>query len=276
MSYVELTVTIAPKEQGSEVLIAELSELGFESFVDAEQGFVAYISNSMFDKNAVELLLQNYSTLFKIDSHSKIIEQQNWNQEWESSFQPINVDGKCIIRAPFHTPDKNYRYEIIIEPKMSFGTGHHHTTQLMIQKLMKLDIAGKSVLDMGCGTGVLAILASKMEANPITAIDTDEWSYENSIENLQKNNINNVLVHKGNAEILAGKVFHTILANINKNVLLADMEVYSKSLEKNGNLVLSGFFETDVPELTKKAESIGLHLLDKVTNEQWTMLHFLK
>jgi ribosomal protein L11 methyltransferase len=159
---------------------------------------------------------------------------------------------------------------------MSFGTGHHHTTQLMIQKLMKLDIAGKSVLDMGCGTGVLAILASKMEANPITAIDTDEWSYENSIENLQKNNINNVLVHKGNAEILAGKVFHTILANINKNVLLADMEVYSKSLEKNGNLVLSGFFETDVPELTKKAESIGLHLLDKVTNEQWTMLHFLK
>ncbi len=276
MNYIELIVTVEPKEQGSDILIAELSELGFESFVDADSGFSAYIKEEEYSENEIKTLFLNYSDFLKITSVSKIIQQQNWNKEWESSFQPIAVDRKCYIRAPFHEPQKSFLYDVIIEPKMSFGTGHHHTTQLMIQKLMKLDIKAKSLLDMGCGTGVLAILASLMNANPITAIDTDEWSYENSIENLQKNNINNVNVYKGNAEILAGKLFHTILANINKNVLLNDMPVYIRSLEENGNLVLSGFFETDVNELLQKAVDLKLRLEEKVVNNQWTMLHFIK
>ncbi len=276
MNYIELIVIVAPKEEGSDVLIAELSEIGFESFVDTDNGFSAFIKEEQYHENEVKTVFLNYSDFFKISFNTKVIQQQNWNKEWESNFQPIDVDGKCYIRAPFHKPQESFIYDVIIEPKMSFGTGHHNTTQLMIQKLMQLDVRNKSLLDMGCGTGVLAILASMIGANPITAIDTDDWSYENSIENLQKNNINNVFVHKGNAEILAGKLFHTILANINKNVLLNDIPVYVLSLEKNGNLLLSGFFETDVNELSEKAIPLGLKFEEKIVKDQWTMLHFIK
>jgi ribosomal protein L11 methyltransferase len=274
--YIELSITVEPREQGSDVLIAQLSELEFESFVETESGFLAYIQQQDFDESRLNLVFSLYADFFKINYSVKIIPQQNWNKEWESSFQPIDVSGKCYIRAPFHDAKKGYAYDVIIEPKMSFGTGHHNTTQLMIRKLMELDVDNKSLLDMGCGTGVLAIVASMMGSNPITAIDIDDWSYENTIENLAKNNINNVLVNKGNAQILEEKVFHTILANINKNVLLADMPVYFKSLEKGGNLVLSGFFETDIPDLTAKATELGLKLKDKAVSEQWTMLHFIK
>jgi ribosomal protein L11 methyltransferase len=276
MSYTELIVNVEPKEQGSDVLIAELSEIGFDTFTENELGFSAYIETDKYSLTEVNTVFSNYSTVFKIDFKSTIIEQQNWNKEWESSFEPIDVDGKCIIRAPFHAKEKEYEFDIIIEPKMSFGTGHHNTTQLMIQKLMKLDVAEKALLDMGCGTGVLAILAAKMNASPITAIDIDSWSYENTIENLEKNTITSVDVHKGNASILDKKVFHTILANINKNVLLNDMPIYTNVLEKNGNLVLSGFFETDINELTEKAASLQLSLVEKKVNEKWAMLHFTK
>jgi ribosomal protein L11 methyltransferase len=276
MNYTELTIAVEPKEQGNDILIAQLSELGFESFVENEVGFSAYIPEDQFDETAVKTMFCEYADFLKINYSSKIIVQQNWNKEWESSFQPIEVDGKCYIRAPFHDANKDYQYDVIIEPKMSFGTGHHNTTQLMIHKLMKLDVQNKSLLDMGCGTGVLAIVASIMGANPITAIDIDEWSYENTVENLEKNNISNVAVHKGNAQILQGKLFHTILANINKNILLSDMAVYVNSLEANGDLVLSGFFETDVSQLSNKANELGLKFEEQITRDQWTMLHFTK
>ncbi|MCW3085399.1 MAG: Ribosomal protein methyltransferase [Bacteroidetes bacterium] len=276
MNYIELAVTVTPKEQGSDILIAQLSELGFESFVENETGFLAYIQEEEYSEEEVEFTFGDFADEFKIAFTSKLIAQQNWNKEWESSFQPIEVDGKCYIRAPFHEAKQGFQYDVIIEPKMSFGTGHHDTTQLMLQKLMLLNVKEKALLDMGCGTGVLAIVASMAGANPITAIDIDDWSYENTIENLEKNNINNVLVHKGNAQILQKKLFHTILANINKNVLLADLPVYVQSLEKNGNLVLSGFFETDIPELQAKATELGLNFQDKAISNQWAMLHFIK
>ncbi|MBA3705371.1 MAG: 50S ribosomal protein L11 methyltransferase [Bacteroidetes bacterium] len=274
--YIELTFIVHPLEQGNDVLISQLSELGFESFVEIDTGFTAYIPEHQYDSTQLNLALSFYTDFFKFSYETKIIPQQNWNKEWESNFQPIDIDGKCCIRAPFHKTEKKYLYDIIIEPKMSFGTGHHNTTQLMIQQLMKMDVKGKSLLDMGCGTGVLAIMASMMGSNPVTAIDTDDWSYTNTVENLQKNNINNVFVHKGNAQILEGKLFHTILANINKNVLLADMSIYVESLEKQGDLVLSGFFETDVDELKHKALAIGLKFEDKAVSSQWTMLWFIK
>ena len=276
MNYIELAVSVEPKEQGSDVLIAQLAELGFESFIETEKGFNAYIQETVYNVQQLNLALSFYTDFFKFNYSSTVIPQQNWNKEWETSFQPINVEDKCYIRAPFHEAKKGFTYDVVIEPKMSFGTGHHATTQLMIQQLMRLDIKGKPVLDMGCGTGVLAIVASMMGANPVTAIDIDEWSYENTIENCSKNNINNVLVHKGNAQILAGKRFHSILANINKNVLLKDLSTYTEVLEKSGNLVISGFFETDVQELSAKAAELGLILKDKVTREQWAMLHFNK
>jgi ribosomal protein L11 methyltransferase len=275
MNYIELNVIVEPKEQGSDILIAQLSDLGFESFVETETGFAAYIQEEEYSEEEVLLSFNDFSDIFQITHSSRIIPQQNWNKEWESNFQPIEVEGKCFIRAPFHEVKKGFTYDVIIEPKMSFGTGHHDTTQLMIQQLMLLNVKNKSLLDMGCGTGVLAIVASMMGANPITAVDIDDWSYENTIENLAKNNINNVNVHKGDAKILDGKTFQTILANINKNVLLTDMPVYICSLEKGGNLVLSGFFETDASEIIKQAEGLGLNFEGKKTSNQWTMLHFI-
>lgn len=275
-NYIELTFTVDPKEQGSDVLIAQLSELGFDSFVETEKGFAAYIPENNYDPTQLNLALSFYTDFFKFNYESKTIPQQNWNKEWETNFQPIDVDGKCYIRAPFHEAKKKYLYDVIIEPKMSFGTGHHDTTQLMIRQLMKLDVKNKEVLDMGCGTGVLAIVASMMGANPITAIDIDDWSYENTVENLLKNNINNVLVHKGGAQILEGRCFHTILANINKNVLLADMFLYTKTLANQGNILFSGFFETDIPELKAKAIELGLKFEDMAVSNQWALLWFSK
>jgi ribosomal protein L11 methyltransferase len=274
MNYIEITFTVEPREQGSDVLIAQLSELGYESFVESPLGFAAYIREEEFNAESLEALVKEYQDVFSISYEKKVIPQQNWNAEWESSFQPIEVEGKCYIRAPFHEAKKGILYDVVIEPKMSFGTGHHNTTQLVIKKLMELDVKEKALLDMGCGTGVLAIVASMMGADPITAIDIDDWSYENSIENMKKNNINNVLVKKGNAQILDGNFFHTILANINKNVLLSDMHIYTAALEKGGNLILSGFFETDVDQLRAKATELGLKFEGKDVRNQWTMLHF--
>ena len=274
MNYIEVSINVKPKEEGSDVLIAALSELAFESFTETETGFNAYIKEEEYSEDETKLALGDYDDIFKIEFSSKIIPQQNWNKEWESSFQPIEVSGKCYIRAPFHEKKSGFLLDVIIEPKMSFGTGHHDTTQLMIQLILLLNVKNRSLLDMGCGTGVLAIVASMLGANPIEAIDIDDWSYENTIENLAKNNINNVIVNKGDAQILDGKIFNTILANINKNVLLKDMEVYKKSLEKGGNLVLSGFFETDVDEIKAKAQNLGLKYEESYSSNQWAALHF--
>ncbi|MBL0329321.1 MAG: 50S ribosomal protein L11 methyltransferase [Bacteroidetes bacterium] len=274
MNYVEVAVTVEPKQEGSDVLIATLSEFAFESFTETETGFNAYIKEEEYSEEEVALALGDFDDIYKIQFVAKTIPQQNWNKEWESSFQPIDVVGKCYIRAPFHEKKEGYALDVIIEPKMSFGTGHHDTTQLMIQVLMLLNVKNKSLMDMGCGTGVLAIVASKLGANPIEAVDIDDWSVENSIENLAKNNINNVLVHKGDAQILEGKIFHTILANINKNVLLKDMDQFKKSLEKGGNLLLSGFFETDIEELKAHAGKVGLKYEERYISNQWAALHF--
>ena len=276
MNYIEVIFSVEPKEEGSDVLISQLAELGFDTFMENEAGFSGYIKEEDYDEGRLNLALSFYTDFYKISFSTKIIPQQNWNKQWEESFQPIEIDELCYIRAPFHEAKVGFKYEIVIEPKMSFGTGHHATTQLMMQQLLTLDVINKSVLDMGCGTGVLAILASMLGANPLLAIDIDEWSYENTVENLEKNKINNVIVKKWDVELIKGKQFHTILANINKNILLRDMPLYIETLDAGGNLLLSGFFGTDVAELTEKATSLGLTFADKKTNGEWAMLHFTK
>jgi len=273
-NYIELTVEVQPREQGSDVLIAQLSELGYESFVESSSGFLAYILQDTFDEGSVKAMFEEYSSVFQVHYFTKIIPQQNWNKEWESNFQPIDIEGKCFIHAPFHEPKNDYQFNIVIEPKMSFGTGHHDTTQLMISNLMNLDVSKKSLLDMGCGTGILAILASKLGANPILAIDIDEWSFQNTIENLEKNKITNVSTLQGDASLLHLRKFDIILANINKNILLRDLKFYCHSLESNGHLLISGFFITDAEELTLKATSLGLHFINSSISNDWAVLHF--
>ena len=263
MNYIEVIFAVEPREEGSDVLISQLAELGFESFMENSTGFSAYVKEEDFNETQLNLSLSFYADFFKIKYTTKIIPQQNWNKQWENNFQPISIDKLCYIRAPFHEKQNDFRYDIIIEPKMSFGTGHHATTQLMLRQLLSLDIKNKNVLDMGCGTGVLAILASMLGANTITAVDIDEWSYENTLENLVTNKIENVIVQKGDVELIKGKKFHTILANINKNILLRDMSYYFNSLLNNGNLLISGFFETDINEVSVKANSLGLSLFVK-------------
>lgn len=276
MDYIELTVSISPKEVGSDVLIAEMSELDFDTFSETSAGFLAYIKQDAYDKEKLEGLIEQYANTFDISYEVQTIVQQNWNAEWEENFQPIDVKNRCYVRAPFHAAKTDYQYEIVIEPKMSFGTGHHSTTQLMIQHLMSLNVCNRSVLDMGCGTGVLAILAAKMQASHVTAIDIDQWSYENTLENIQVNDQKAINVLHGDASLLANiESIDIILANINKNILLADLSHYANKLNKGGDLLLSGFFETDMLDIQNCAESLGLTFRASLNHEGWAMLHFI-
>lgn len=276
MNYIEIDCTVVPLNPGRDILMAELAERGFESFVETETGLLAYIPQESFLEEAIESIALLYQQEINISFQKKIIEDENWNKQWESNFQPIVIDGRCTIRAPFHPSPKAIDYDIVIEPKMSFGTGHHETTRLMIQKLLELDVDKKSLLDMGCGTGVLAILASKRGATPITAIDIDEWAYINTVENVGINSISNIKIYKGNAQIIEGDKFYFILANINRNILLEDMPNYYQSLDKGGNLIMSGFLESDIAVLCEKAKEIGLDYKDQAVVNNWSLLHFVK
>ena len=276
MDYVEINFTVTPKNPAVDILIAELGEIGFESFVETDNGVLAYIPNISYSQQKIQSLeiLQTGIAIFEYAF--KLIKAQNWNAIWESSFEPIMVNDICAVHAPFHAPIKDIKYDIVIEPKMSFGTGHHETTFLMMEKLLKMDVKKQHVLDMGCGTAVLSILASKLGASEITAIDNDEWACNNAIENTLTNDASGIKVILGDAKSLQGKYFNTILANINRNILLHDMPLYIDSLQPEGSLVMSGFFTTDIPGLKEKAEASGLVFVAQTNKNNWALLHFIK
>lgn len=273
MNYIEVKLEIDPLLIARDIVVAELGEIGFESFVESENGVDAYIQEVLFDEVAMKELNSFNNENFKVIYKYGLIEDQNWNEVWEQSFNPINVNNECMVRAPFHQPDSKIQYDIIIEPKMSFGTGHHETTFLMIQELLKMDLTNKSVLDMGCGTGVLAILTEQKNAKNILAVDIDEWAYENTLDNIQKNKCHKIEVLKGGAECIENKVFDIIIANINRNILLQDMVNYSKCLSSDGHLLLSGFFSSDKLMLQEEASRYGLKLIDENSKNDWTLLH---
>jgi ribosomal protein L11 methyltransferase len=253
-----------------------LGEVGFDSFVETENGLDAFIPEDQYHQGTVEEILPQYAEAFKAVFTIERIEQKNWNAEWESNFHPIEVNDQCLIRAPFHEPQDAYAFQLVIRPQMSFGTGHHETTWLMARRMFALELKGKSVLDMGCGTGVLAILASKMGASPVTAIDIDEWSYLNTIENAELNNTSPIIVEKGDAALLAGRHFQVILANINRNVLIADMPSYVRSLSAGGTILFSGIFVTDEPLIRSTAEGLGLIFEGMEEKNNWVVLQFKK
>ena len=265
---------VEPKELGSEILIAELGEKPFESFIETEDGFSAYIQKDVWTDNVLEDIYLLNSPEFTISYTIEEIEQVNWNEEWEKNFEPIDVDGKCHVRAPFH-PKTSAEFDIVIEPKMSFGTGHHETTHMMIQHLLDMEVAEMKALDMGCGTAILAILAEMKGAEPIDAIDIDNWCYLNSIENAERNNCHKISVYEGDAELLKGKKYDLIIANINRNILLNDMQQYVDCLNKNGVLLLSGFYNEDIPFIDASCTEKGLTFVKKLERNNWVSLKYV-
>jgi len=274
-SYKGFYFNVNPLQPGTEILIAQLGEIGFESFVETEEGVQAYILSSAYQEDLLEEIQILKSEEFEIEFTSEDIEQVNWNSEWEKNFTPILVAENCQVRAPFH-PKLDTEFDIVIEPKMSFGTGHHATTHMMIQHILNEDLEQKSVLDMGCGTGVLAILSAMKGAKPVEAIDIDNWCYVNTLENIERNNCSEISVYEGDVSLLKNKNFDVIIANINRNILLNDMEDYYKTLNENGALFLSGFYKDDLPVILEACEKLELKYESHLEREDWVAVKFVK
>ena len=272
--YIAYNFTVKPLQPGTEILIAELGYAGFESFVESEEGVVAYIQKGEWNDSILEDVQILNSDEFDITYSFEEIAQTNWNAEWEKNFNPIVVDDLCTVRAPFHEKPST-KFDLIIEPKMSFGTGHHETTHMMIQHILNNDFRDKSVLDMGCGTGVLAILAEKVGARHIDAIDIDNWCYLNSIENTERNHCHKISVYEGDVALLQGRHYDSIIANINRNILLQDISKYAECLNENGELYLSGFYEADIPMIEKECGHNMLKLQQTLKRGQWVSLKFI-
>jgi ribosomal protein L11 methyltransferase len=273
--YISYTFKIHPKEPATEILVAELGEIGFESFVENKEGLIAYIQQTDWNENILDDVFILNSNEFSISYEMEVIEQTNWNSEWEKNFNPIQVDNLVSIRAPFHE-NPNLKYDIVIEPKMSFGTGHHETTHMMVQHLLDLDLTNKKVLDMGCGTGILAIFAEMKGAKPIDAIDIDNWCYQNSVENVERNNCSNIDVYEGDASLLVNKKYDVIIANINRNILLNDMQAYMNCLNDNGTLLLSGFYQEDIPIIDAEVSKFQFKIDKIIERNNWVALKYQK
>ncbi len=269
-NYLEFSFKINPVQPWSEILMAELIEVGFDSFTEEHDGILGYIPRELFDEEAMKSLYVFNNEEVQISYSYQEMPNINWNEEWEKNFSPINVEDKVLIRAEFHEAQPHL-HEIIIQPKMSFGTGHHPTTHLMIQQMLEMDFQDKTVLDMGCGTSVLAIFAKQKGARRTVAIDIDEWSVENSQENAARNGVE-LDIAQGTAENLGSEKFDIILANINRNILISDIPTYASVLNKGGQLLLSGLCFFDVEDILEVCHKHGLTLKNKQQREEWMSL----
>lgn len=257
----------------AELLMAEIAEAGFETFLETDKGFEAYVELEKFDKEQLQHIKEKYGAQTPVTFYQDRIQKKNWNEEWEKNYEPIVVENKCLIRADFHKINKKYPYELIITPKMSFGTGHHQTTYLMIKNQMNIDHQQKRVMDAGCGTAILSVMASKLGAREVQAFDIDEWSVSNGRENIEVNACKNVHNQRGKlSELKIHGLFDIILANINKNVLLEELKSYKEYLMPGGLLLLSGFYVDDIPDLLAEGVKHGLNELTRDEKENWAAL----
>lgn len=271
MYYTCLHVTCHP--DFTEILMAEIAEAGFDTFMETDHGFEAYAEDSGFQAETTERILSEYRERAYITYYFTAIEKKNWNEEWERNYTPVIVDDTCLIRAEFHKPERAYPIEIIVTPRMSFGTGHHPTTYLMVQSQLQISHEGKRVMDAGCGTAILSILASKLGAKEVEAFDIDEWSVSNGNENIQINGCHNIHLRQGKiSELTFTSGFDLILANINKNILLEEMPLYVHHLVYGGKLLLSGFYEQDIPELLEKAAELAFKEDGRNVRDSWASL----
>ncbi len=278
MDYVEVQFSIQPYSSDvAEILIANLAQTQFESFVEENDFLMAYVPKLNFNPESIKECIASLSDQSITISFSyKIIPQKNWNEVWESNFSPIIIENLCRIRAPFHPVEYGCNLELVIEPKMAFGTGHHQTTRLMARELFSINLKDKSVLDMGCGTGILAIIAEKLGAQMVVAIDNDEWAYTNTLENAEKNGCHRIQVQLGDANRIGSPLFNVILANINLNILIADMKAYYKSMLSGGLILFSGILVDDVYTLRTTAEKEGFQFISSKFCDNWAMVIFSK
>jgi ribosomal protein L11 methyltransferase len=278
MDYIEVECTIEPYDATiSEILVAGLAEIGYESFVDLDNGLQAYIRMDQFDEKLIYSFDIMNNTDYRITIKHKKIQEENWNETWEKNyFEPIIIEDECVVRSSFHPEFPDIRYQITIDPKMAFGTGHHETTSLIIKEILEMEFEGRKVADFGCGTGILAILAAMRGANNITAVDIDEWSYNNTIENIKINNCSYIKVLLGNVSVVKNEKFDVVFANINKNVLLGEMHDYANCMNKGSILLLSGFYQSDSEDIDKKCRENGLLLLKQNVKNNWTLLKYSK
>jgi ribosomal protein L11 methyltransferase len=271
MQYLEFKISC--KESFREILIAELAEVGYDSFLETDEGFDAYIQEDLFDRNAYQQVIDQYQDAAFLQVTEAIMPKVNWNEEWEKNYDPIEVGDQVYVRASFHQPKADFKYDILINPKMSFGTGHHATTFLMLSHQLTIDHSGKRVLDIGSGTGILAIMANQLGAGHIEAFDIDEWCVENGNENFDLNGMSGVRMGQGTVrEVKPLGEFDIVLANINKNVLLDEMDVYATLVKTNGYLLLSGFYEHDVLDIAEKAFQYGFVEKEVQTKDDWAAL----
>ena len=278
MNYYELLfTTITTEDYQQDLLINALGGIGFDTFEELDFGFKAYIPVTDFNQDKLNETLSSYQDLFTFNYEITLIPQKNWNEVWESNFEPIEIGKQIFVRATFHQPRPEFPYEIVIDPKMAFGTGHHQTTSMMLKLMLENDFANKKVLDMGCGTGILAIMASKLGAVEITAIDYDEVCYASAVENAQLNKIENITALCGSKEVIPGENFDIILANINRNILIDQMERYSQVLKTDGEIYFSGFYELpDLDIITEEARKHGLKYISHKKNKDWVAARFVK
>jgi ribosomal protein L11 methyltransferase len=278
MNYYELLfTTITTEDYQQDLLINALGEMGFDTFEEIEFGFKAYIPSDDFDQEKLDEILLPYQEMFTFSYDVNLIPQKNWNEVWESNFEPIEISDKIFVRATFHEPRPEFKYEIVIDPKMAFGTGHHQTTAMMLGLMLENDFQHKKVLDMGCGTGILAIMAAKLGAEKITAIDYDPVCYESTLENATLNHITNIHALCGSKEAIPNEKYDIILANINRNILIDQMQRYSEALKPEGEIYFSGFYKMpDLDIITEEARKWGLKYISHKKDKDWVAAKFVK
>tara|TARA_S200000501_G_C20820668_1_gene742669 strand:- start:928 stop:1761 length:834 start_codon:yes stop_codon:yes gene_type:complete len=273
MEYIEVDIRLKEVTPYSEILIARLNEIEFESFYEYDYGLKGYVQTQLLDKDKLKNIISEISEQTELSFTLHKLKQKNWNAHWESNYLPVSINENCVIRADFHNAISDVKYEIIITPKMSFGTGHHQTTSLVMNKMFDLEFKGRSVLDVGCGTGILSVLASKLGAIDIVALDIDNWAFENAQENATLNNISDIHFVYGNISSVINRKYDIILANINRNTILNDLTFYSEAMYDYSDIILSGFLEKDVSVILKESAKFGLELVVSKNKEKWQMLH---
>ena len=278
MEYTKVSCFLEPdSEINREILTAQMGELGFDSFSETDKTIEAFIPSSAFTEDVLQSESLKDNPLFKVRFQTEVIPDQNWNEVWEKNyFKPLLVENRCLIRAPFHTDTPKAEYEIVIDPRMAFGTGNHETTYLMISAILSQDLQGKQVLDMGCGTGILGILASMRGAETVKAIDIDEWAYNNTLENAEINNVTNIDVFQGDANFLGKHKFDVVYANIHRNILLQDLPIYASVMCKEAEIIMSGFYLEDLPTISAKAEEVGLKPASYQERNNWVAARFIR